>query len=347
MMSIAQRTEPAAADPGAIPVRSGNAIQVENLVVSNGSISAVRDLSFTIAAGQRMGLVGESGSGKSMTAMALMGLLPVGWNVSGRVLHDGVDLLTQSDRALSKRRGRTLSMVFQDPLSSLNPVRRVGDQISWVIRRHTGASRREVERQAIDLITKINLPRPDQIARAYPHEISGGQRQRIMIAMALACYPQLIIADEPTTALDVTVQKQVLGLLSTAVQERGSALLMITHDLPIIAAMCDTVAVMYAGRIVECGPVAEVFRNPRHHYTRGLIDSQPTLDNIALDGSSRLSSIPGVVPPLGSMPSGCAFHPRCAAATEKCRSLMPELGGGTIRAACWNPISPAQDLTTQ
>jgi ABC-type dipeptide/oligopeptide/nickel transport system ATPase component len=189
-------------------------------------------------------------------------------------------------------------MVFQDPLSSLNPVRRVGDQIAWVIRRHTGADRREAERQTLDLVRQMKLPRPEQIVRAYPHEISGGQRQRIMIAMALACYPQLIIADEPTTALDVTVQKQVLRLLNAAVRERNSALLMITHDLPIIAAMCDTVAVMYAGRIVEMGPVGEVFRTPRHHYTRGLLESQPTMDNIALDGSSRLVSIPGMVPPL-------------------------------------------------
>jgi peptide/nickel transport system ATP-binding protein len=357
MMTVAQRMETAAGNPGQSKGAAlqgqdrgrvrGNAIEVENLVVSSGAISAVREVSFSIAAGQRMGLVGESGSGKSMTAMALMGLLPMGWSARGRVQHDGTDLLTQSDRALSKRRGRTLSMVFQDPLSSLNPVRRVGEQISWVIRRHTGASRKEADRQAVDLITQMKLPRPEQLARAYPHEISGGQRQRIMIAMALACYPQLIIADEPTTALDVTVQKQVLRLLSTAVEERGSALLMITHDLPIIAAMCDTVAVMYAGRIVEYGPVAEVFRNPRHHYTRGLIDSQPTLDNIALDGSSRLSSIPGIVPPLTDLPQGCAFHPRCAAASEKCRSQMPELRGDTVRAACWNPVSlSAQDLTT-
>ncbi|WP_291406869.1 ABC transporter ATP-binding protein [Devosia sp.] len=312
------------------------AIEVKNLIVGYEDLNAVRGVSFSVPAGGRMGLVGESGSGKSMTALALMGLLPSGWQARGEVLHDGVNLVTQSDKALSSRRGKTISMVFQDPMSSLNPVRRVGDQIADVIHRHSDVSRREAMRQAIDLMVQMNLPRPEQLARSYPHQISGGQKQRIMIAMALACYPQLIIADEPTTALDVTVQKQVLRLLNAATRERNSALLMITHDLPVIAAMCDTVAVMYAGRIVEYGPVQEVFRNPRHHYTRGLLDSQPTMDNIALDGTSRLVSIPGMVPPLQRLPSGCAFHPRCPAATDKCRAEMPELAANG--AACWHPV---------
>jgi peptide/nickel transport system ATP-binding protein len=315
-----------------------NALEVRNLVVHNSALTAVRGLDFTLAAGGRMGLVGESGSGKTLTALSLMGLLPMGWQADGSVLHDGVDLVSQSDKALSSRRGRTLSMVFQDPLSSLDPVRRIGFQVSSVIRRHTRASKQEAEAQTLELFRQMSLPRPEQLMRAYPHEISGGQRQRIMIAMALACYPQLIIADEPTTALDVTVQKQVLRLLNNAVKERGCALMMITHDLPIIAAMCDMVAVMYAGRIVEIGPVAEVFRTPRHHYTKGLLDSQPTMDNIALDGSSRLASIPGMVPPLQSLPKGCAFHPRCAAASEKCRTTIPTLEGDQRRAACWHPI---------
>lgn len=313
------------------------ALDVRDLVVGYEDFNAVRGVSFTLPAGGRMGLVGESGSGKSMTALALMGLLPVGWQARGEVLHDGVNLLAQSDKALSARRGRTISMVFQDPMSSLNPVRRVGDQIADVIHRHSGVSRREAMRQAIELMVQMNLPRPEQLARSYPHQISGGQKQRIMIAMALACYPQLIIADEPTTALDVTVQKQVLRHLSAATRERNSALLMITHDLPVIAAMCDTVAVMYAGRIVEHGPVQEVFRHPRHHYTRGLLDSQPTMDNIALDGSSRLVSIPGMVPPLQRLPSGCTFHPRCPAASEKCRTEMPDLAPNG--AACWHPVA--------
>jgi peptide/nickel transport system ATP-binding protein len=314
------------------------ALEVQDLIVHNHDVTAVRGVSFTLPAGGRMGLVGESGSGKTLTALALMGLLPTGWQADGSVLHDGVDLVRQSDWALSRRRGRTLSMVFQDPLSSLDPVRRVGHQISSVIRRHMQVGRREAERQALDLIRQMALPHPEQILRAYPHELSGGQRQRIMITMALACYPQLIIADEPTTALDVTVQKQVLRLLNGAVRERGCALLMITHDLPIIAAMCDTVAVMYAGRIVEMGPVGEVFRSPRHHYTRGLLNSQPTMDNIALDGSSRLASIPGMVPPLHALPSGCAFHPRCEAASDTCATRLPVLEGAGRLSACWNPI---------
>lgn len=319
------------------------AIDVRDMRVGYDDLTAVRGVSFTVPAGGRMGLVGESGSGKSMTALALMGLLPAGWHTHGEVLHDGVNLTTENDKAFSARRGRTISMVFQDPMSSLNPVRRVGDQIADVIHRHNGVNRREAMRQTIDLMAQMNLPRPEQLARSYPHQISGGQKQRIMIAMALACYPQLIIADEPTTALDVTVQKQVLRLLNAATRERNSALLMITHDLPVIAAMCDTVAVMYAGRIVEHGTVKDVFGNPRHHYTRGLLDSQPTMDNIALDGSSRLVSIPGMVPPLQRLPTGCAFHPRCPAATEICRTKMPELDKGTTGVACHHPLAPATE----
>ncbi len=316
---------------------TNDVLQVRDLVVSRGRLEAVRGVSFTVGAGQRMGIVGESGAGKSLTALAVMGLLPAGWQTSGSVFHDGVDLTRESDRALSRRRGRTMSMVFQDPLSALNPTKRVGVQITWVIRRHTGASQAEARAQALDLMTQMHLPRPESLMRSFPHELSGGQRQRIMIAMALACYPRLIIADEPTTALDVTVQKQVLTLLDEAVSERGSALLMITHDLPVIAALCDTVAVMYGGRIVETGPVDRVFQTPRHHYTRGLLKSQPTMDNIALDGSSRLPSIPGMVPPLTDMPAGCAFRPRCAASTDIC-ATMPELDDGHTSVACWHPI---------
>lgn len=318
---------------------SAPAIEVRDLAVGSGALTAVRGVSFTIPAGGRMGLVGESGSGKTLTALALMGLLPMGWGAQGSVLHDGVDLIGQTDWQLSRRRGRTISMVFQDPLSALDPVRRVGHQVASVIQRHTRAGKAQAAAQTVDLFRQMALPRPEQLVRAYPHQLSGGQRQRIMIAMALACYPQLIIADEPTTALDVTVQKQVLRLLNAAVRERGSALLMITHNLPIIAAICDSVAVMYAGRIVEIGPVEQIFRRPRHHYTCGLLVSQPTMDNIALDGSSRLPSITGMVPPLQALPSGCAFHPRCAAASDKCRSQMPELEGTGAKAACWHPVA--------
>jgi peptide/nickel transport system ATP-binding protein len=312
-------------------------LQVDDLHVRSGDLVAVRGVSFTLRPGQRMGLVGESGAGKSLTALAVMGLLPAGWRTTGTVRHDGVELTSLSDRAFSRRRGRTLSMVFQDPLTALNPTRRVGQQITSVIRRHTGADAAGAREQALELMRQMHLPRAESMLRSYPHQLSGGQRQRIMIAMALACYPQLIIADEPTTALDVTVQKQVLRLLSNAVAERGCALLMITHALPVIAAMCDTVAVMYGGRIVEAGPVAEVFTRPRHHYTKGLLESQPTMDNIALDGTSRLPSIPGMVPALQDMPSGCGFRTRCPAATERCREV-PRLDGGESGVACWHPV---------
>ena len=201
-----------------------SAMDVRDLFVGNGDLQAVRGVSFSIPAGGRMGLVGESGSGKTLTALAMMGLLPVGWSTEGRILHDGVDLSCQSDSQLSRRRGRTISMVFQDPLTALDPVRRVGHQIISLIRRHSDAGKAEATEQAKALFRQMNLPRPAQMLRAYPHQLSGGQRQRIMIAIALACYPQLIIADEPTTALDTTVQKQVLRTLDVAVRERGTAL---------------------------------------------------------------------------------------------------------------------------
>ncbi len=321
-------------------------LDVRNLVVRRDDLRAVRGVDLRIDAGQRVGLVGESGAGKSLTALAVMGLQPEGWQVDGQVMHDGVDLARISDREFSSRRGRTLSMIFQDPLSALNPTRRVGEQITWVIRRHTSASAQEARDQALELLVQMKLPRPEQLMRSFPHQLSGGQRQRIMIAMALSCYPQLIIADEPTTALDVTVQKKVLRLLDGAVKDRGSALLMITHDLPVIAAMCDYVAVMYGGRVVETGPVAEVFRRPRHPYTRGLLESQPTLDNIEIGEDVRLPSIRGTVPPLHAMPEGCAFRPRCARASAQCE-VVPELKGAASQAACWHPEQAYADTAEE
>jgi oligopeptide/dipeptide ABC transporter ATP-binding protein len=234
-----------------------------------------------------------------------------------------------------------MSMVFQDPTTALNPVAKVGNQITWILRHHMRLNEKEAVEQALALLNKMNLPRPESIMDSYPHQLSGGQRQRIMIAMGLACYPELIIADEPTTALDVTVQKQVLRLLDDAVTERNCGLLLITHDLPVIAAMCEKVAVMYGGRIVETGSISQVFKNPRHPYTKGLLASQPTLDNIDLEGGTRLTSIRGSVPPLYAMPEGCAFAERCDFATDKCNEL-PELDNETQRVACWNPIALSQ-----
>ena len=320
-----------------MPTGAGTVIAARDLVVRNPDLTAVKGVSFSISAGQRMGIVGESGAGKSMTALALMGLLPDGWWSAGTVDHDGHDLTTLGDREMSSRRGRTISMIFQDPLTALDPTRRVGNQITDVIRRHTRASKRDAHEQALGLIEQMDLPRPPQILRAYPHELSGGQRQRVMIAMAISCYPGLVVADEPTTALDVTVQKTVLKMLNRAVMERECALLLITHDLAVIAAMCETVAVMYGGRIVEQGPVGEVFVEPKHPYTEALLRSQPTLDNIDLEGRSQLPSIPGQVPSLVDMPSGCAFRTRCDRAHAKCEE-MPVLEGQGHRVACWDPV---------
>jgi peptide/nickel transport system ATP-binding protein len=314
-----------------------NALTVRDLTVSGRGLTAVRGVSLDIPMGHRLGIVGESGAGKSLTAFGIMGLLPAGWSATGEVIHRGQNLLEMTDRGLSRVRGRTISMVFQDPLTSLNPVRRVGSQVEDVIRRHLpGVGAAEAGQRVRQLFERMHLPRIDALIRAYPHELSGGQRQRVMVAMALACAPDLIIADEPTTALDATVQKQVLRLIDGSLRERGCSLLLITHDLPIIAAMCDSVAVMYGGRIVERGPVSEVFTAPRHPYTRGLLDSQPTMDNI-VDRSSRLPSIPGMVPSIQDLPSGCGFRDRCSRATDECLTT-PDLIGERHEFACWNPI---------
>lgn len=314
-----------------------SALTVRNLTVSNHGLTAVRGVSLDIPMGHRLGIVGESGAGKSLTAFGIMGLLPAGWSATGEVIHRGDNLLEMTDGELSRVRGRTISMVFQDPLTSLNPVRRIGSQVEAVIRRHIpGISAAEAAERVKQTFEQMQLPRVDTLVRAYPHELSGGQRQRVMMAMALVCAPDLIIADEPTTALDSTVQKQVLQLIDTSLRERDCSLLLITHNLPIVAAMCDSVAVMYGGRIVEHGPVSEVFTTPRHPYTRGLLDSQPTMDNI-VDRSSRLPSIPGMVPPIQELPSGCGFRDRCSRATDACLTT-PELVGDRHEFACWNPV---------
>lgn len=312
-------------------------IDVNDLTVRNSDLVAVRGVSFSVRTGERLGIVGESGAGKSMTALAMMGLLPSGWWSEGFILHDGEELTRLDDRRFSTRRGRTISMVFQDPLTALNPTARIGKQISGVLMRHKNASRKDALDQAHALLMQMKLPRPRQMLLSYPHEISGGQRQRIMIAMALACYPRLVIADEPTTALDVTVQKRVLQLLDEAVDDRGSSLVLITHDLAVIAAMCRRVIVMYGGRIVESGPVANVFKTPRHPYTQGLLRCQPTLDNLTFDPDALLPSIPGQVPSLTEMPTGCAFRTRCELADARC-VVAPPLEGEHHQVACWRPL---------
>ncbi len=290
-------------------------LTVENLVVEVNGQPAVRGVSFELDSGGRTGLIGESGCGKSLTALALMGLLPHGVTASGSVLLDGRNLLDLSDKEMCRVRGNSLAMVFQEPMTALNPMMRVGKQIAESLRMHRGMDRAAAGRRAVELLDRVRLPEPEQTARKYPHQLSGGQRQRVVLAIALACDPVVLVADEPTTALDVTVQAQMLRLMDELVREEGASLLLITHDLPVVASVCEEVLVMYGGTIVETGLVREVFDAPRHHYTAGLLAST-ALDSV--DGSGRLATIPGRVPSLGQFPDGCVYRNRCPRADEVC-----------------------------
>jgi oligopeptide/dipeptide ABC transporter ATP-binding protein len=314
-------------------------LRVEGLSIGTDALRLVSDVSFTLAPGERVGLIGESGSGKSLTAAAVMGLLPEGVHATGSVRLTGVrhDLVGASDRQLAAVHGAAMTMVFQEPMTALNPAMRVGDQVAEVMLVHgTRPHRRAARAAAVELLEQVRLPEPGRIARAYPHQLSGGQRQRVMIAIALANGPSVLLADEPTTALDVTVQAQVLELILAGVAERGSALLFITHDLAVVATVCERVLVMYGGRVVESGPVHEVFTSPRHPYTRGLLDAS---DLARADG--RLRTIPGTVPAAGRFPAGCVFRNRCPHATDDC-TVPPDWaardGGGY---ACWHPVGVA------
>jgi len=301
-----------------------------------GSFDAVRGVSFDVKAGKTLGVVGESGSGKSVTAMALMQLLPDTAQVmSGSVRLAGRDLGALSEREMLKVRGREIAMVFQDPMASLNPILTAGHQLMEPLRLHMGLGKAEARARGEELLALVRIPVPAQIMRAYPHELSGGMRQRVMIAIALSCRPTLLIADEPTTALDVTTQAQILELLRDLQERLHMSVLLITHDLGVVAEMCDQVVVMYAGRIVEQATAAELFRHPRHPYTSGLLSAMPRL--VAKGG--KLPTIPGTVPPPGKRAVGCSFAERCPRALPRCRGERPELTtqGENHRAACWNP----------
>ena len=311
-------------------------VEVEDLTVRVGSIDVVRGVSFALAAGQRTGLIGESGSGKTLTALAIMGLLPDGLSASGRVLYRGRDLLALPERELCRLRGDRLAMIFQEPMTALNPVMKVGEQVAEPLRLHRGMRSGQARASALQLLERVRLPEALEKMQAYPHQLSGGQRQRAMIAMAAACSPEVLIADEPTTALDVTVQAQILSLLVELVEEHGSSLLMISHDLPVVANVCQRVLVLYGGEIVEEGAVSEVFAAPRHPYTRALLDAIPPLDEELPD--RKLKAIAGTVPGLGEFPPGCPFRNRCPRATEVC-ATMPALEGFDHRAACWHPLT--------
>jgi peptide/nickel transport system ATP-binding protein len=302
--------------------------------IGGTDIAAVQEMELTIAAGETVALVGESGSGKSVTSLSIMGLLPkrVGRIAEGRVSllrksGEAVDLSKIDGESLRQIRGNDIGMVFQEPMTSLNPVYTVGEQIAEPIRIHLGKSHREAARQAVQLLADVGIPDPERRARQYPHELSGGMRQRVTIAMALSCDPRLLIADEPTTALDVTIQAQILDLLQKLQRERGMGILFVTHNLGVVAEIADRVAVMYAGRIVESGPVAEVFAHPRHPYTKGLLRSVPRLGQaVELKRSGMpLPTIRGNVPSLRNLPKGCAFANRCDYAVEACGLAVPPL----------------------
>ena len=333
------------------PLLSVRDLSVTFGIKNESPFTAVDGLSFDVRPGQTVGLVGESGCGKSVTSLAVMGLLPPRGNrVSGTVTYDGVDLLSLSPKEMAARRGKDISMIFQDPLSSLNPVVSIGRQVSEVLERHKGMSRKEATPHARDMLAKVGIPDPDRRLKEYPHQLSGGMRQRALIAMALACEPRLLIADEPTTALDVTIQAQILALLRELVEDTGTALIMITHDLGVVAGLCDEINVLYGGRLVERAERHDLFAEPRHPYTGGLLASVPSLDG---ERGARLTPVPGSVSDNLPWTSACAFAPRCANAVEHCRERTPDLavapGGRALR--CFNPLagdpSPAEGTTTQ
>jgi oligopeptide/dipeptide ABC transporter ATP-binding protein len=288
-----------------------------------GEVRAVDGVDLRLERGRTLGIVGESGCGKSVTALSIMGLVPQppGRIAGGEVRFEGEDLLQAPAQRLRDLRGDKLSMIFQEPMTSLNPAFQVGDQIAEAILRHKEVSKPEAEKQAVDMLRKVRIPSPEARAKEYPHQLSGGMRQRVMIAMALACNPKLLIADEPTTALDVTIQAQILELMRALREELGTAIILITHDLGVIAELADDVIVMYAGKVVERCAVPRLFAEPQHPYTIGLLGSIPRLD---LE-QGRLSAIEGFVPDAAAMPEGCRFHPRCPFSVERCRKESPEL----------------------
>ncbi len=307
-----------------------NLLEVRNLNVDfsngDGQVRVISDLSFSLARNEVLGIVGESGSGKSVTSLSVMRLLPTaGAKVQGEVLFEGTDLLSVSEQEMQQIRGDRIAMIFQEPMTSLNPIHTCGRQIMESILLHSKMTRQEAQAKALQLLELCGIPDAQQRLREYPHQLSGGMRQRVMIAIALACDPDLLIADEPTTALDVTIQAQILKLMKDIRKQRNMSVIMITHDLGIVSDFCDRVAVMYTGEIVETAPVKLLFRDPLHPYTNGLINALPRLTGSADGTAGRLEAIEGMVPDAGQMPEGCRFNPRCKRATERCRREHPML----------------------
>ncbi|SDN94621.1 peptide/nickel transport system ATP-binding protein [Paenibacillus sp. yr247] len=298
----------------------------------NHTIDIVNGISLTLNKGEILGVVGESGCGKSVTSLSVLRLLASNAVLRGTIRFDGIDLAKLSDKEMTKIRGNQLSMIFQEPMTSLNPLHSIGKQITEPLIRHGKMPKRELKAKAIELLTVVGISRPDEVYYAYPHELSGGMRQRVMIAIAMACTPKLIIADEPTTALDVTIQAQIIDLMKSISSKYGTSFMLITHDLGVVAEICDRVIVMYAGEIVEETDVRTLFKNPQHPYTIGLMKSVPS----ASETKERLEPIPGSVPAAGEMPEGCRFAPRCRHASEKC-SVKPPLieSASKHRTRCW------------
>lgn len=314
-------------------------LEIENLqthfFTDRGQIPAVDGVTIRVNKGEVLGIVGESGCGKSVTSLSVMRLVPQppGRIVGGSIRFKGEELVAASEKRMREIRGNEIAMIFQEPMTSLNPVYTIGDQIGEAIRLHTKTSKKEALQRSIDMLKKVGIPRAEGIVHEYPHQLSGGMRQRVMIAMAMACNPELLIADEPTTALDVTIQAQILDLMRQLNRESGTAILLITHDLGVVAEMCHRVVVMYAGNVVEEGDVRTILKTPKHPYTIGLLNSLPKLET----EQERLYSIPGNVPLPGTLTVGCRFAPRCEQATDRCRAEMPELKavGDNHRSRCW------------
>ena len=312
-------------------------LHLDNLSVTfttaTGPLPAVRDVQLCLNAGETVCLVGESGCGKSLTARAILRLDPPNAVLGGHIRLHGQDLLQLPEKTMRSVRGRQIGMIFQEPMTSLNPVLKVGDQVAEPLRLHEHMSRAQARDAAIDLLAEVGIPAPQSRYDDYPHQLSGGMRQRVMIAMALSCRPELLLADEPTTALDATIQGQILRLLAARCRERSMSVLLITHDLGIASQMADTVGVMYAGRLVESAPAQHLFADARHPYTQGLLHAAP---NARSRGLNRLPTIPGTVPSLQNMPEGCPFHPRCTAALDRCKKEMPPaFTDGAHSTACW------------
>jgi len=318
-------------------------LRIEDLRVEfdtrDGVATVIDGLDISLYPGEILGIVGESGCGKSMTALSIMRLVPMppGRIAKGTILLDGEDLLQVSEKRMRNVRGNAISMIFQEPMTSLNPVFSVGDQIAETILLHEGGSKRAAWQRAVEMLDAVGIPAPKARAREYPYQMSGGMRQRVMIAMALACQPRVLIADEPTTALDVTVQAQIFDLLKDLQKKTGAVVVLITHDMGAIAEMAHRVVVMYAGRKVEDGPVDEILTNPKHPYTSGLIGCVPHLSPDLSEERLPLMDIPGVVPPMTRLGQGCPFAPRCSEALDKCRSEIPvqSVVGENHRVSCW------------